>query len=76
VRQNTLLKNIFGLSKFSRSRALMSVLKIKSTIQLYEEYKIFFIKHVKKTHLLKKYMKHFKNDISQMLKHQKSLIFP
>jgi hypothetical protein len=43
VRKNILLKNIFGLSKFSRSRALMSVLKIKSTFQLYEEYKILFI---------------------------------
>ena len=30
VRQNTLLKNIFGLSKICRSSALMNVVKIKS----------------------------------------------
>jgi hypothetical protein len=55
VRQNTLLKNIFGLSKFCRSRALMSVLKIKSTNQLYEEYKILFLKQIKRNSLTKQF---------------------
>ena len=43
VRQNTLLKNIIGISKFCRSKALMNVLKIKSIYQFYEEYKFLFI---------------------------------
>ena len=48
IRQNILLKNTFGLTKFSRSRPLMSILKIKSINQLYEEYKILFIKQLKR----------------------------
>jgi hypothetical protein len=43
IRQNILLKNIFGLSKYSRSRAMMNILKIKTINQLYEEYKILFL---------------------------------
>ena len=63
VRQNTLLKNIFGLSKFCRSRAQMSVLKIKSTNQLYEEYKILFLKQIKRNSFTKEFLKYFNKHI-------------
>ena len=53
VRQNTLLKNIYGLTKFSRSKALLSVLNIKSIQQLYEEYKVLFVKQLKRNRLSK-----------------------
>ena len=53
IRQNTLLKNTFGISKFSRSKCLLNVLKIKSINQLYEEYKILFIKQLRRNNLTK-----------------------
>ena len=53
VRQNTLLKNIIGISKFCRSIALMNVVKIKSINQIYEEYKILFMKQLKRNSFTK-----------------------
>jgi hypothetical protein len=75
VRQNILLKNIFGLSKFSRSRALMSVLRIKSTIQLYEEYKILFIKQLKKNTFTKEIYETLQGEYNSNVKTPKESYF-
>ena len=75
MRQNILLKNIFGLSKFSRSRALMSVLRIKSTIQLYEEYKILFIKQLKKNTFTKEIYETLQGEYNSNVKTPKESYF-
>lgn len=51
IRQNTLLKNTFSLSKYARSKPLLSALRIKSIKHLYEEYKIILLKQIR-THCL------------------------
>jgi len=46
VRQNFLLKNILGLSHFSRTKALLQNLGIEQLPQLYLKHKIFFLKQI------------------------------
>ena len=47
LRQSILIKNIFGLSKYSKTTPLLKALNIKSIVQLYEEYKILFLKQIR-----------------------------
>ena len=53
IRQNILLKNTFGLSKFSKSTPLLNSLGIKSNQQLYEEYKILFMRQIRRNSFTK-----------------------
>ena len=46
VRQNILLKNCLKLKRFTRTRALLQVLKIDSISNLYLKHKIFFLKQI------------------------------
>ena len=46
IRQNILMKNTFGLSKYCKTTPLMKRIGIKSIQQLYEEYKILFLKQI------------------------------
>ena len=41
IRQNTLLENTFGISKFSRSKCLLNVLKIKTKINYTKNIKFY-----------------------------------
>ena len=51
IRQNILIKNVIGLSKFSKSTPLLNALNIKSIHHLYDEYKIIFMKQINKHNL-------------------------
>ena len=53
IRQNILIKNTLGLSRYCKTTPLLFSLKIKSILQLYEEYKILFLKQINQNILTK-----------------------
>ena len=53
IRQNILIKNTFGLSKYCKTKPLMKSIGIKSIQQLYEEYKLLFLKQIKRNSFTK-----------------------
>ena len=53
TRQNILLKNTFGFSKYCKTTPLLNAINIKSILQLYDEYKIIFLKQIKRNQLTK-----------------------
>ena len=53
TRQNILLKNAFGFSKYCKTTSLLNAINIKSKLQLYDEYKIIFLMQIKRNQLTK-----------------------
>jgi hypothetical protein len=51
LRQNILLKNVLGLKRFARCKALFNELGIESVNQLYQKHKVFGIKQFAKNDL-------------------------
>lgn len=51
IRQNILIKQAIGISKYTRTKPLFQILKIESIMQLYCKHKIYFIKQLKKNSL-------------------------
>ena len=68
IRQNILIKNTFGLSKYCRTTPLLNSLKIKSIFQLYEEYKILFLKQIRRNVLTKNIYETLASKYSSILK--------
>ena len=59
-----LLKNTFDISKLSYSNCLLNVLQLKSIDQLYNEYKLLFIKLLRRNNFTKQiYDKNYKGII-------------
>jgi len=51
TRQNILIKNSIGLSKYVRTKPLMQALKIKSMEELYYKHKLLFIEQLRKNEM-------------------------
>ena len=48
VRQNILIKNTMGLSKYVKTTSLFYVLRIKSVLQLIHQHKLSFVRQLHK----------------------------
>jgi hypothetical protein len=77
VRQNTLLKNAIGLSKFVRTTPLFRCLRVETIKQLYQKRKVSFISQIKQNEVCKYVYTFLRNKYTkdmQFKKNNKSFI--
>ena len=74
IRQNILIKNSFGLNKFTRTTPLLDAINVKSMHHLYDRYQLTFYKQVMRNTSKKQLYEALKEEYSNKKKPRESYI--